>query len=214
MTKNIIFGLGGLIIGAIGGFVAGKVYYKETYEQQARDEITEMREYYEKKEKRLMTPEGVKELKAKLNEQYGVNNVHVAGSREAMERFRVDDPIDPAESEYPEEEDEDLEDEEPDIGDVNREYEKNKHKKPRIISAEEAGELPPGTESRTFFLYTYDNTITDEDDEEIEQPELLLGDCLDKYDFYSNDELVMFVMNYELSTCYEISKIDAAWSGR
>lgn len=198
MTKNIIFGLTGLAIGAVGGFIAGKFYYKGTYEQQARDEINEMREHYENKEKELKV--------------VSVNNVY---------ENRLGDHTcgifqDPAESEYPEEDDDkELDDEEePDIGDVNLEYEKNRNKPPKIISVEETESLPAGTDSRALFLYTYDDTITDEDDNEIEQPELLVGDCLDKYDFYNSDERVLFVMNYELSTCYEISKIDAAWDGR
>lgn len=205
MTKNIIFGLGGLVVGAVGGFMVGKFYYKEKYERQAEEEIAEMREHYERKEHNLKTV---------TNMVYGAPKMPEDFVAHEPDSFRVDEPIDAAEAEHPEDDDEEFEDEEPDIDDANREYEHNKHKKPKIISVEEIGNLPPGTDSRTLFLYTYDDTITDEDDEEIEQPELLLGDCLDKYDFYDSDERVIFVMNYELSTCYEISKIDAAWGGR
>lgn len=234
MNKNLIFGIGGLLIGAVGGGLCGWFGCKKKYEQQAAEEIALMREHYEEKErtvkKVLNAQYGVEQIKKKLNEEgYADTDINFAGSKETLEKMRdeskskyqyVDEKRgimvtyeDPAESEHPEDDEEEAEDPD-DIGEVNREYEKNKHKNPKIISVEEAGNLPPGTENECLFLYTYDDTITDENDEEIEQPELLLGDCLEKYDFYDSDEKIMFVMNYEMSTCYEISKIDAAWGGR
>lgn len=214
MNKNIIFGIGGLLIGAVSGGLCGWFGCKKKYEQEASDEIAKMREHYEEKEKALG-----RETKKILNEKYGAPKMQEDSKPETSYQY-VDkkrgilvEYEDPAESEYPEDDEEESEDPD-DIGEINREYEKNKHKKPKIISVDEAGNLPPGTENECLFLYTYDDTITDENDEEIEQPELLLGDCLEIYNFYDSNEKVVFVMNYELSTCYEISKIDAAWGGR
>lgn len=226
MNKNLIFGIGGLLIGAVSGGLCGWFGCKKKYEQQAADEIASMREYYEKKywdvKKVLNVQYGVEQIKKTLNEErYVDTDINFAGSKETLEAMRdvsstypgYIDEEDPAESEHQEDDGKESENID-DIGEVNREYEKNKHKKPKIISVEEAGNLPPGTENECLFLYTYNDTITDENDEEIEQPELLLGDCLEIYNFYDSNEKVIFVMNYELSTCYEISKIDAAWGGR
>ena len=214
MNKNLIFGVGGLLIGAVSGGLASWAYCKKKYEQQAKDEIAEMREYYGNK---------VRNMKSALNVQYGMgksdyvdtDNVAAEDEEDEVAVYRERDGVsfyleDPAESEYPEEDEEETDGTE----EIIAEYEKNKNQKPKIISVDEYGSLPPGTGTETLFLYTYDDTITDENDEEIVDYERLLGDCLDQYDFFDSDERVIFVMNYELSTCYEISKIEGAWSGR
>lgn len=93
-------------------------------------------------------------------------------------------------------------------------HQRNKNKSPKIISAEAYGELPAHIDKKVLYLYTYDETVVDEDndDEPLTEPERLIGDALTKYDFIDNDERIIFVMNYALDTCYEIQKIDASWS--
>lgn len=93
-------------------------------------------------------------------------------------------------------------------------HQRNKNKPPKIISAEVYGELPAHIDKKVLYLYAYDETVVDEDndDEPLTEPERLIGDALTKYDFIDNDERIIFVMNYALDTCYEIQKIDASWS--
>lgn len=93
-------------------------------------------------------------------------------------------------------------------------HQRNKNKPPKIISADVYGELPAYIEKKVLYLYAYDETVVDEDndDEPLTEPERLIGDALTKYDFIDNDERIIFVMNYALGTCYEIQKIDASWS--
>lgn len=82
------------------------------------------------------------------------------------------------------------------------------HRKPKIISSETAAALPAPTCSQCL-LYFPDSggVITDEEENIILAPEYLIGDALDKYDFRNSDEKVIFVMNYDLNTCYEIDKM-------
>lgn len=94
------------------------------------------------------------------------------------------------------------------------EHQKNKNRSPKIISAEVYGGLPAHIEKKVLYLYSYDETVVDEDndDEPLTEPERLIGDALTKYGFIDNEERIIFVMNYALDTCYEIQKIDASWS--
>lgn len=90
-------------------------------------------------------------------------------------------------------------------------YQKNKRRRPRIISSEKYSNLPGNVETSVMYYYTNDDTLTDENEEIIDDPETLVGDCLTKYGFADNDETIIFVMNYDLSTCYEIQKVNDSW---
>lgn len=94
------------------------------------------------------------------------------------------------------------------------EHQKNKNRDPKIISEEAYEELPAHIDKQVLYLYAYDEILVseDNDDEPIEEPERLLGDALTKYDFISNEERIIYVMNYAQDTCYEIQKIDASWT--
>lgn len=91
-------------------------------------------------------------------------------------------------------------------------HQKNKDKSPKIISAEAYSNLSPHIDQQVLFFYTIDQVLCDEDNEEpIEDYYRLIGDALTKYGFVDSDESIIFVMNYELETCYEIQKVDASW---
>jgi len=88
-------------------------------------------------------------------------------------------------------------------------HQKNKNKKPKIISYEEAANLPQYIEQVTLYAYTEDGTVTDEDDQPVDDPDSLIGDALTKYGFLDEDcdETIIFVRNYSLDTCFEIEKV-------
>lgn len=94
-----------------------------------------------------------------------------------------------------------------DVDEFFKEHQKKKGRKPRIISVEEAANLPEYIDAMTWFYYATNDVMVDEDEEIIEDPERYIGDALTKYDFANNDEKRIFVMNYELDTCFEIMKI-------
>lgn len=91
------------------------------------------------------------------------------------------------------------------------EHQKNKNKPPRIISAEAYGNLPSNIDQQVLYFYAHDEVLADENEEYLDNPGEFVGNCLEKYDFIDSDERIIFVMNYALSTCYEIQKVDAAW---
>lgn len=92
------------------------------------------------------------------------------------------------------------------------EHQNNMNKPPKIISAEAYGELPAYITQEVMYYYSHDGMVTDENDELVEEPELLIGDSLTKYGFVDSDEMIIFVMNYAIDTCFEIQKVDASWS--
>lgn len=92
------------------------------------------------------------------------------------------------------------------------EHQKNKNKPPKIISAEDYSNLPAHINQEVLYFYAYDEILTDDEEEPIEDPAILIGDALTKYGFADNDEQIIFVMNYATDTCYEIQKVDANWT--
>ena len=92
-----------------------------------------------------------------------------------------------------------------------------KYKKPRLIKEEEFGELA-GIEKQTLKYWTYGDTLTTEENEELKDQEFYVGDCLTKYGFKDNDEeREIFVRNGRLGTDYDIVKFDssfAEWGNR
>ena len=121
---------------------------------------------------------------------------------------------DSAKTEHPEDDSEEEPDyvEEPDVNE-----EIKKYKKPRLIKEEEFGELA-GIEKQTLKYWTYDDTLTTEENEELKDQEFYVGDCLTKYGFKDNDEeREIFVRNGRLGTDYDIVKFDssfAEWGNR
>lgn len=91
-------------------------------------------------------------------------------------------------------------------------YQKNKNKPPKIISAEDYSNLPAHIDQEVLYFYAYDEMLTDDEEEPVEDPAILIGDALTKYGFADNDEQIIFVMNYATETCYEIQKVDASWT--
>ena len=92
------------------------------------------------------------------------------------------------------------------------EHQKNKNRPPKIISAEAYGELPAHIDKEVLYFFAHDEMLTDDNEEPVEEPERLVGDALTKYGFNESDEMIIFVMNYNLDTCYEIQKLDSSWT--
>lgn len=208
MNKNLLVGLFGFSAGIVAGILGTKKYF----EKKADAEIEEMRAYYEEEKKQIyadfndafgytaedgeeVNPEeppvqNLEEIEA-AKRKLAENNARTVNYAE-MYKKKNEDP-DPYEGSKSEE--------------MNEEYDKNKNRPPRIISYEEAGNLASNIRAGTLFYYTENDVVTDEDGNVIEDYPRLLGDCLDKYDFSTSDETLIFVMNYELGVCYEVQKI-------
>lgn len=78
----------------------------------------------------------------------------------------------------------------------------NVFKAPYVITEDEFGEF--GNEEKVLTLYA-DNILADEDEEIIDDPETILGSCLEDFDDYDK---VMYVRNENIETDYTIWKSD------
>lgn len=96
--------------------------------------------------------------------------------------------------------------------DVSCEHERNRGDKPKLIKYEEYGEDHSLTQA-TLLYYVDNDILTTEDDEEVDDPNLLVGNCLEKFGFKTNDdENSIFVRNYKLGFDYEIIKVFESYS--
>ena len=228
MNNKLVFAIG-LTIGGAAGVVGSMFFWKRYFSKKADEKIEqffeETNEYKrtvdsysadeeEKTEVSDSRPEpnlDLAEIKRRLeyNNAQTTNYAAMYSSKDKLAEL-TDDEIEElnAESESPSEEDED----EVVFSQMDDYHNKNKNRDPRIISEDDIGDLPNGYSNETLFLYTFDKILVDEDDNEVEDAEQIIGNCLEKYGFLYSDERIIFVQNFKLDTVYEIQKIDAAWS--
>jgi len=225
-NKNILmFGVG-LIVGAGSGVLATMHYYKKKYSDFADQQIAEMEEYYGRTDNYIRTS-GLPEDDAEVNPVQTeddlperANGVLSQEKREEIKQKLLDNYAKTSNNatnyaqiskELFEQKREEIEDADPDLETPEQtaddEHKKNFNKPPRIISADEYMNLPPYIDTQTLYFYHYDEIITDDDENEIPDPETLIGDALTKYDFADSDESIIFVMNYQLDTAYEIQRV-------
>lgn len=86
------------------------------------------------------------------------------------------------------------------------EHEAKRTMLPRIIREEEYGNIASHRQESLFY-YQGNNILVTEDDEEIHDLPLVVGECLDKFDFRHNDEKRICVRNYKLGVDYEVIKV-------
>lgn len=87
-------------------------------------------------------------------------------------------------------------------------HEAHKDDGPVVIDYDDIQNLPPNIEESHITLYYYDNTLIDEEfDDEITDPELIFGGCLDN--FYDNamEEERIVVLNAGLDSVYIVNKV-------
>lgn len=224
MKRNIIFFIGGAVIGALGGFFGAKTYYQKKYEEYANETVDAMKDvlYGTTKEEEeyeedsvnpvVKTPEWTEEKQKETRERLernrkGINYAAIYGNVKNNIGGNEDEETDSEDPEDPQDDDTEAEDAEPEV--VAR-HERNKGRKPHIISLEKARDLPDGIDFVELQFYDDDQVLADSDTEErITDVETVLGDCLFKYDFANSDEPVIYVMNEELDTCYEVIRVMA-----
>lgn len=227
--KNILYFIGGIIVGGSVSVFATKKHFQEKYKAYYEEDRNYLETYYgktneyrkKKKEENedpsemdvsrpggRMTPEERASVKEKLQKNYEQTTNYAA-----MYKTSSDD-IDPAEMEHPEEGEPEPTNDQNEVSEEKafEDHQKNMNKPPKIISVEDYSNLPAHIDQQVLYFYSYDETLCDENEEIIEEPELLIGDALTKYDFVDSDESCIFVMNYATDTCYEIQKVDASYS--
>lgn len=93
--------------------------------------------------------------------------------------------------------------------------EMNSGKRPKLITAESYDNEYAHFDKIELEYYTDDDVLVDiAGEEEIHDPNRIVGDCLDKFGFRDNpDETVIFVRNFDHGADYEISKVFSSFYG-
>lgn len=237
--KNAIIFLGGLIVGCVAGVFGSREYFRKTFSDMADEEIEEMEKYFEDQLSEIINTVGSDEeviIKQNISETFGdvevnpdledegdktgendLNDVKEKLQRNYEQTTNYAKMYSKKNSEH-ENEDEDQPADEMDSEEAlgeeyMKEHEKNKGRAPKIISEESLGELAGNIDQKVLLFYRLNDVITDEEDQIIDDPDYLIGDALDKYNFRESDEQIIFVQNFDLDTVYEVHKVEDSFEG-
>ena len=240
MIKGIMIFLGGALSGAAISFV----YLNKRYTDKLNKEIEGLRGSYDSifEEQRKRIKEAEAELNKGVTSTDVVNHVidileekkvnYASYSKDGVkfdaetfhDKSSIKEPeprdlenLHPVDSDEDEDEEySELTDEEANyiaVNELNTQHELSRGDKPKLIKYEDYGE--DHTLETTTLLYYVDNDIlTTEDEEEIPDPRMLVGNCLDKFGFRDSDENSIFVRNSRLGFDYEIVKVYDSYSPR
>ena len=211
MNKALYF-VGGLIFGALAGGVSTYLYMKKKVDE-ANNELNDYLQYNDISEEYDEETEDYEEDEVEVNSDENDDikeklelNYEKTTNYAAMYKGSASDYEHPVDSD---EDEEDL------ALEATIEHRKNMTKKPKIISAEAAADLDAYIDHSVLLYYVEDEVLATENDEEITDPETFIGDALTKYGFIDNeDEEIIYVMNYELDTCYEIQKMEGTFASQ
>lgn len=216
--KSILYFGIGVIAGAVGGTFGTRNYFKKKYSEVADRQINDMENYYNRTDEyaRLEISEEDEEvnptqnadrskgplgkdarddIKKKLERNWqGTTNYAAMYNQKKQEEEEATDETEESEEDPGKE--------------WTEQHKKERNRPPRIISQEEASDLEPRFESEVLYYYTVNDVLVDDYENVVDEPARLIGDALTKYDFVNSDETIIYVLNYELSICYEIQKWD------
>lgn len=210
-ASNFLCFVIGAAAGTVAGYLVGKKICDQKANKRADEEIEKVKERFQEELKKAYAIEP-DEVEVEINSEVPAN----MDQNEIREKLRknYEGTTNYAEMYRRKDQNEDDDNEEEEIipeEDAHLEHQQNKDRKPRIISEEATGELPSYYNESVLYYYTEDETLVDDDGEVIDEPELLLGDTLTKYNFAESEEQIIFVQNFALDTCYEIQKVDGAF---
>ena len=225
MLKEVLLFGGGLAVGAIGGFIVAKIYYKEKMETEISEEIKEVTRVYSEKMKEKGTTEGdkvgessTKEEEKEVSKSNSEPQSHpedTPGGKNQKVSYTsfsskgVDTPSDmivkpkkTIKEEFEEDERENflkgLE--------ASERHERERRQKPKIIKYEDFGEDPAYDMVPLVYYVNEEVLVNDDDGTEIDDWDMSVGDCLDKYGFRHNNEQIIYVRNFFKGIDYSITK--------
>lgn len=214
--KQVLFGFGGLLIGGLlGGFIGYKVGYKKAYSIFGEEADQALRDYQRtadtdsqgvpgSENQNVNVSENSREA-ARATESNPSKTDYTAfyGQKGVTEDGTEYVDVSEVENDHPSDDERAVQEAEK----IAEERRENMGKPPRIISIDQAGNLPAYVNSECLFYYPESDVLCTEDGDMIDEPGLLVGQALDKYDFRGSEETQIFVMNYQLDTCYDIQKV-------
>lgn len=223
MNKTIIAGVISFVMGAGVGVGSTYLYFKRRnlkLEQQMEDEIAELRESYRERLNEL-NDEHVSEMLAGDYSKTSDNEEYV---RPEFDPDEVDAECDEDITSYTKcfkgedtkksvKEGDNMKDDEKyevvENDDSAAEDLANEHRpdqKPYIISFDEFGSRSD-QETEELFWYMGDETLATEDDEMIESPHDILGDCVDDWLYNEDCDGTICVRNLSRGVDYQIEKV-------
>lgn len=222
---KVLYFLSGFSLGGVLGALAYKIYSDKKREKESAEEYDNILRGYQRttevnpeetntgRDSGILSQEEREKIKERLQKNLKeTTNYAAMYSAETEHPVDSDEELDEADYAEPDpDEPEEIDEDEEAAYDATVEHQKNRNKKPKIISYEAVADLPAYIEQRNLFYYIRDNVLANEEEEELE-PEAFVGDALWKYDFANNDETEIYVMNYELDTCYTVTKVQGAFA--
>lgn len=228
MLKEVLLFGGGLAVGAIAGFLGAKFYYKEKMETEISEEIKEVTRVYSEKMKEKGATEGDKVGESSTEKKDEDENKGPKSDPEPQNHpedtpggknqkvsytsysaMGVDTPSDmivkpkkTINEEFEEDERENflkgLE--------ASERHERERRQKPKIIKYEDFGEDPAYDMVPLVYYVNEEVLVNDDDGTEIDDWDMSVGDCLDKYGFRHNNEQIIYVRNFFKGIDYSITK--------
>lgn len=220
MTTNIKYAIifvSGVAIGSGITWIA----LKKKYEDLAEKEIAEARNYYQNKVKSIYKgePEKHKKVDQKptelIRERSTIDYSADKKNKTVVDYTKYyDKKPDPAEMEYPVEGDSN-EEEHLNYRDGKRDSEEAAALHGIIaISPEEFAVGFTNHEKITLFYWMDDDTLSTEEEELIDDPARVVGDCLETTGFkYSDSDVdVIYVRNFDLGCDYEVQRFPSSYA--
>lgn len=203
--KNIAIFLAGVAVGGVAGYFIGKIRtekkVKKTWNKNIKEEYDpeRLKKYAKTEEEEKPEREEKEKVRELRNQEKKEGNTH---KTDYTSFYQKKGPNEDTVDESVEGEDG------PEIDlEADEYHEKNKHRKPKLISMEDFGNLPASYECENLWYYPEEDVLKDEDDNVIEDYQRILGDCLQKFGFDRNEEEEIIVQNFELDTAYDIVKV-------
>lgn len=211
--------MSGVILGGGIGTLISAQYTKNKYSKIADQQIKEMEIYYQKMDEYQRVPHGDEEESEGGDASSNLPHIMTKEERDA-EKKRIRNPqkrdafdyrkcytshANTTESEHPTEEDL-IKEKEIEAFEF---HEENRGRECEILSEESVEDLPTSVPREILYYYTPDDQFSDEERVPISNPEYLIGEvATDEYfELFLNNRIkeeLVYVMNYELNTCYEI----------
>lgn len=215
-STKLIFLAIGFVAGAGTGVAGSFGYFKKKFSKKMNEELSKMEERYRVPVKYTRVKFDEDEKSAEDDFESREKNYILSADRRAEIKQKLikgrQQTTNYAEMYKMKNEDQEEESDDVEIDpgqEFDKFYQKNKDKPPKIISLEDAIELPEFINQQALLYYTENDVLLDEESNEIiEDRQNFIGNTLEKYDFRNNDDDRMYVLNWRLTTCYEIQKMD------
>lgn len=222
MKSNILFGVGGMIIGALIGAAGAAALLKTKYEKEYREKEDELDRYYQNL--------GQYQRTNSEDEEWPEWEDQSQKPEESVSINREDGPLTPEKRReikekltknyeattnyaamYQKEEEEELDPEDQAMVDLTEEKTANMRKSPKLLTLEQYSNLSPSVEFDQLLYYVDNDVLVGESEEPLIDQEVFVGDCLSAFWEPDEDDIypdTIYVMNYAMNVAYEVVKVN------